>query len=114
MRGSLLIVGTCVLALLLAYAAAGAVSDVADAAMKQNLPVVRSLLQQKADVNASQADGATALHWAARLDNVEMAELLIRAGANVKAANRFGVTALALACINGSDAMIELLLKAGA
>jgi ankyrin repeat protein len=114
MRGPLLIAGSCVMGLVLVYGAGGAVSDVADAAMKQNLPAVRSLLQQKADVNAPQADGATAMHWATRLDDAPMAELLIKAGANVKAANRFGVTPLELACINGNPAMIEMLLKAGA
>ena len=39
-------------------------SDVADAAMRGNVAVVRALIGQKADVNAPQNDGATALHWA--------------------------------------------------
>ena len=39
-------------------------SDVADAAMRGDTAAVRALLAQKADVNAPQADGATALHWA--------------------------------------------------
>ena len=39
-------------------------SDVADAAMRGDKAAVRALLAQKADVNAPQADGATALHWA--------------------------------------------------
>jgi ankyrin repeat protein len=108
------VIGSCLVALLIAGSASAAGSDLADAAMKKNLAAVRSLLQQKADVNAPQADGATALHWAVRQDDVDMAELLIRSGANVKAANRLGVTPLALACINGNGAMIEKLLKAGA
>lgn len=91
-----------------------AVSDVADAAMNGNRSAIRTLLQQKADVNAPQADGATALHWAVRQDDIEMVDVLLAAGANVKATNRFGVTPLSLACINGSAAMIERLLKAGA
>ncbi|HEY6342390.1 MAG TPA: ankyrin repeat domain-containing protein [Bryobacteraceae bacterium] len=90
-----------------------AVDTIADAAMKQDIALVRSLLKQKADVNQSQADGTTALHWAVRQDSLEMVELLIGAGANVKAANRFGVTPLSLACVNGNAAMIEALLKAG-
>ncbi len=87
---------------------------VADAAMTPDREALRTLLKQKADVNAPQPDGTTALQWAARHDDLEIAELLIRAGADVKAANRFGVTPLALACTNGSAAMIEQLLKAGA
>ena len=56
-------------------------SEVADAAMKRNREAVRSLLQRKADVNAPQIDGTTALHWAVRLDDLELADMLIRAGA---------------------------------
>src|SRR4249919_1784700 len=39
-------------------------SDVADAAMRGDGAAVRALIGQKADVNAPQNDGATALHWA--------------------------------------------------
>ena len=39
-------------------------SDVADAAMRGDKAAVQTLIAQKADVNAPQADGATALHWA--------------------------------------------------
>ena len=65
-----------------------------------------SLLKQHADVNAPEADGTTALHWAVRQDDREMVDRLIKAGANVKAANRYGVTPLYLACVNGSAPMI--------
>jgi uncharacterized protein len=75
---------------------------------------VRTLLQRRADVNAPQADGMTALHWAAYHDDVESVALLVRAGANVKAANRYGITPLTLAITNGDSAMVEMLLKAGA
>ncbi len=91
-----------------------AASAVADAAMNRDLQALRSLLKQKADVNAPQPDGATALHWAVQTDNLEAADLLLTAGANVKAQNRFGVTPLGIACINGSARMMERLLKAGA
>jgi len=37
-------------------------SDVADAVMNGNAERLRLLLQQKADVNVPQTDGATALH----------------------------------------------------
>src|SRR5215468_8811914 len=107
-------VSCCVLALLLsAQNLAAASSDIADAAMKRDRDAVRSLLQKKADVNATQVDGTTALHWAVRSDDLETAELLIRAGSNVSAANREGVTPMQLAATNGSAPMIEKLLKAG-
>jgi len=103
------------LVVLLSSATAGAASSpMADAAMKQNREAVRSLLRQKADVNATQVDGTTALHWAVRLDDLDTADLLIRAGAKVSAANRDGATPLQLAALNGNAAMIEKLVKAGA
>jgi len=100
--------------LLSAAVLGAAVSDLADAAMKGNKAAVRSLLQKKADVNAAQTDGTTALHWAVRLDDLETAELLIRAGANVAAATRAGATPLQLAAVNGNAAIIAALIKAGA
>src|ERR1041384_5555631 len=108
--------GCCVLVLLLFVQsfAAAASGEIADAVMNRNKDAVRSLLQKKADVNATQVDGTTALHWAVRADDLETADLLIRAGANVSAANREGVTPMQLAAVNGSAAMIERLIKAGA
>jgi ankyrin repeat protein len=95
-------------------ASGGVPSPVADAARKGDLPGLRSLLGAQADVNAPQADGATAIQWAAYRNDLVMADLLIGAGANVKTPNREGATPLYLAGIYGSAAMIEKLLKAGA
>ena len=89
-------------------------SEVADAAMKRNVEAVRLLLQRKANVNAPQVDGTTALHWAVRFDDAAMADALIGAGANVSAANRDGVRPLQLAAMNGSAGMLDKLMKAGA
>ena len=99
---------------LASLAAAGSDLDLVEAVEKGDKEGVRSLLEQQADVNAPQADGTTALHWAAHRDDLETAELLIGAGADVNAANHYGVTPLSLACTNGSAAMVERLLKAGA
>ncbi|MBI4472673.1 MAG: ankyrin repeat domain-containing protein [Acidobacteria bacterium] len=83
--------------------------------MQNDINAVRSLLQQKADVNAAQSDGMTALHWAAHKDNLEIARMLVQAGADVKRGTRLGsILPLFMACTNGSAPMIELLLKAGA
>jgi len=89
-------------------------SPVADAAMQGDLATVQSLIRQKADVNAPQADGATALQWAAERGDLRLADVLIAAGASVKTANREGATPLYLAALHGNAAMISALLKAGA
>ena len=86
---------------------------IADAAMRGDRAAIRAALGRKADVNAPQVDGSTALHWAVERDDLEMADLLIRAGARVTAATREGVTPLQLAAINGSAPMMARLLKAG-
>src|ERR1700674_4600742 len=109
----ILTVGIAVVALSSAILSA-ARSDVADAAMRGDKAAVRTLLTQKADVNAPQGDGATALHWAAYRGDRELADILIRAGANVKAANHEGATPLWLASVNGDAAIIAALLTAGA
>ncbi len=102
--------------LFLAVCASAATADrrIVDAAKAQDVQAVRALLQQRADVNATQGDGATALHWAAHWDDRTTAEILLRAGANANAADDEGVTPLSLACLNASPLMVELLLKAGA
>lgn len=89
-------------------------APLADAAEKSDRSRFHALIEQGADVNLSQADGMTALHWAAYRDDLELAKLLVNAKADVKVANRYGVTPLSLACINGNQAMVELLLNAGA
>jgi uncharacterized protein len=99
---------------LTAYGATTSGSAVADAAMKGDIATVKALLAQKADVNAPQADGATALQWAAYESNNALADVLIKAGANVKLANNDGATALSLAATNGNAQMIEKILQAGA
>jgi ankyrin repeat protein len=74
----------------------------------------RALLAARVDVNARQADGTTALHWAVHRGDVELVQQLIQAGADVKVMNRFGATPLGEAAIAGDTAMLASLLKAGA
>lgn len=101
--------------LTLTLACSGAVNQsVADAAMTGDQVAVRALLQKKADVNAAQPDGATAIQWAAYRNDLELADLLIAAGAHVRVANHDGATPMSLAAENGSAAMIEKLIEAGA
>ncbi len=102
------------LSLLLASSPAADIR-LADQAMEGNLDGVRWLLSQQVDVNSAQADGMTALHWAAYRDDLEMAEILLAAKANPEPSTRVGaVTPLILAARNGSPSLIAALLKAGA
>jgi ankyrin repeat protein len=108
--------GGCFMVILFSLAGFAAETDLrlTDAAKRGDAQAVRSLLQQKVDVNEAGVDGTTALHWAVRADDLESTDLLIRAGANAKSADRYGVTPLYLASVNGNAAMIRKLLDAGA
>jgi ankyrin repeat protein len=102
------------LPLLLVASHALAQDEVADAAMRRDAVEVRRLLQSGADVRAAQADGSTALHWAAYHGDASLAELLLETGADVAAASRNGSTPLWLAASQGDAPMIEVLLEGGA
>ena len=109
------ITGLALLAVGLSGAASAAErATLADAVEQRDKTVVRTLLKSGADVNATQPDGTTALHWAAYHEDVDTAALLVKAGANVNAANRFGVPPLAVASTNGNAAIVKLLLDGGA
>lgn len=106
-----------IIATLFATAAFGANAldaPLADAVERQDSRAIRALLDQHADVNATLADGSTALLWATHWDDAALVDLLLRAGANVSAANRYGISPLLEACVNGDAAIIEKLLMAGA
>ena len=90
-------------------------APVADAAMRNDVEAVRSLIRQGMDVNAPQGDGMTALHWAAQRGSAEVASLLIGAGADVAAGTRIGsYTPLHVAARGGHADVVRVLLGAGA
>jgi ankyrin repeat protein len=100
--------------LLIVSAGARAASPVADAASEADAGHVRALIAAGADVNLPQADGSTALLWAAYQSDPQLVAELIAAGADPNAANKFGVTPLLQASRTGDVPVIDALLAGGA
>ena len=119
-RASAIRSGVCTVLLGCALASGGPVASaqtrlpLAAAARAADADAVARLIAQGADVNATEGDGSTALHWSSYRDDGASAERLLRAGARVNAVNDLGATPLWAACVNGSDAMVQRLLEAGA
>ena len=100
-----------VLALGSGRVSAGDDGRVADAAEARD---VATLIAEGVDVNSSQPDGATVLHWAAHWNDLSTASALIVAGADVNATNEYGVTPLVQSATHRSLPMMDTLLDAGA
>lgn len=95
--------------------AASVESPVADAAMRGDTAQLRTLLKQGVDANAAQADGMTALHWAATRGSASEIKVLVYAGARLESTTRNGnYTPLHLAARSGQGAAVRALLDAGA
>ena len=121
--GSRIPVGSWMLALIVmvgvesgpaAAAASGQEPSLVEAVKRGDRAAIDAALQQGADVNAAQPDGATALHWAAHVGDVVTLNRLLDAGSDHSVANRFGITPIWLAAQDGHAAVVERLLQAGA
>ena len=111
-RCAVLIVGLLALGL---GSAASAVSSVLEAARVGDAEALRTAVRAGGEVNAAQADGFTALHWAAKNGNREIADVLIAAGADLSATTRLGGhTPLHVAAASGHAGLAEALLAGGA
>jgi ankyrin repeat protein len=83
-----------------------------DAIRRDDAAAVKVLIRSKADVNATDEGGATALMHAALLAGPQVIRHLLDGGASVNTANRFGATALMWAVSRPEN--VQLLLQRGA
>jgi ankyrin repeat protein len=89
-------------------------SPLADAIESGRRDAAFELLAAGADVNASQGDGTTPLHWAAYHLDVELVERLVDRGARANTQNRYGATPLGEAAKAANAELVAVLLEAGA
>src|SRR5687767_3177844 len=88
---------------------AAVAAPLADAVQQRDGQTARKLIRQRADVNAAQGDGMTALHWAASHGDADLARALTSAGASVKAVTRINkYTPLFLASQYGHALVIQV------
>ncbi len=89
-------------------------SSLPDAAEAKNFAKVRELISAGADLNAPQADGMTALHWACQHDDTGSALALLKAGANPSPQTRYGIEPINIAVGNGNAVLVKKLIELGA
>lgn len=113
--GGLLLAGGVSLAYLQPIAAEDAVATpLANAAEAGRMQELAGLLAAGQNVNQTQPDGMTALHWAVWHGEADAVRLLLQAGADVNAVTEYQERPLPLACEAGAAEVVRLLLQAGA
>ena len=88
--------------------------SVADLAEQQKWESVDAHLTRGADVDVTQADGMTALHWAAYHNAPEMVHNIVEFEPDIDAKTEYDVTALSIACERGFADVAEVLIDAKA
>lgn len=99
---------------LMPLASAIAASPLADLIQAGRRDAAVRMIEDGADLNASQADGSVALHWAVYRKDAELVERLLAGGADASVMNRFGSTPLAEAVKIADPGLVRRLLDAGA
>ena len=84
------------------------------AAERGDRAAAEAMLRAGANAREADADGTTALHWAAHSGDIELTKALLKAGADPRAVNQYGATPMSSAAEVGSTGVLEALLKAGA
>ncbi len=81
-----------------------------EAAATGDAAQVKGYIDKKADLNAPDAQGVTALKYAVEAYSVDVVKLLLDAGANPNTKDRNGSTPLMTACMSGQKDVVEALL----
>ncbi len=91
-------------------------TTIADATERKDWLSVDNLLKEatQQNLNAAQADGMTALHWAVFHQQENIVAQLLNRGANVDARTAYQITPLSLAAEVGTQKTVRLLLAADA
>lgn len=79
------------------------------AVVKNNVAIVKLLLEKNANIEAKDANGTTALIYAAMFKNHEICQLLIQAKANYGTKDNRGNSALDYAILADDDQLIQIL-----
>lgn len=93
---------------------ASAQSALADRIQAGDRKTALALIDEGADVNRTQPDGTTPLHWAAYRVDQELVQRLLKKGARANVANRYGASPLHEAVRVANPNLVGLLLEAGA
>ncbi len=105
----------CIAGAALSFAAdLAAPPSLAQAVKDGDRAIALRMIEQKADVNAAEPDGSTALLFAAHNGDAELVVRLLSAGAKPNVKNFFGATPMSEAAYNGHAEVIEKLLAGGA
>jgi ankyrin repeat protein len=100
--------------LLLVCATAHAQSPLANLIQKGERSAALEMIGDGADVNATQGDGTTPLHWAVYKVDQELVAELLEHGAKADVTNKYGSSPLSEAVKLGDLRLVEQLLEAGA
>ena len=104
---------TLAVALLLTCAAAHAQRPLADLIQNGERAAALALIDAGTDVNATQGDGTTPLHWAVYKVERELVAELLERGANANVTNQYGSSPLGEAANLGDLQLVRQLLDAG-
>src|SRR5687768_4897248 len=97
-----------------AAATAHAEPALADRIQAGDRKAALAMIAAGADVNQTQPDGSTPVHWAAYRVDRELVNALLRKGARAKVINRYGASPLAEAVKVANAELVGMLLEAGA